>query len=85
MIFLRVGLAWYGWCRVSNNTMSWSLFGPIGRRGLHLILQDTRFKKLYLTSDTFKQITLAIQAIFRQTYNKANIQQVKIRCKRKTF
>ena len=38
-IFLRVGLARYGWCDVSNNTMSWSLFGPIGGRGLHLILK----------------------------------------------
>ena len=28
MTFLRVGLAGYGWCGVSNNTMSWSLFGP---------------------------------------------------------
>ena len=44
--------------------------------------QDTRYKNLYFTSDTFKQITLAIKAIFRQRYYKANIQQVKIRCKR---
>ena len=47
--------------------------------------RDTRYKNLYFTSDTFKQITLAIKAIFRQTYYKANIQQVKISCKRKTF
>ena len=40
-------------------------------------IQDTRYKNLYFTSDTFKQITLAIKAIFRQTYYKANIQQVK--------
>ena len=26
-IFFRVGLAQYGWCDVSNNTMPWSLFG----------------------------------------------------------
>ena len=37
---------------------------------------DTRYKNLYLTSDTFKQITIAIKAIFRQTYYKANIKQV---------
>ena len=48
-------------------------------------IQDTRYKNLYFTSDTFKQITLAIKAIFRQTYYKANIQQIKISCKRKTF
>ena len=48
-------------------------------------LQDTRYKNLYLTADTFKQIKLAIKAIFQQTYYKANIQQVKISCKRKTF
>ena len=52
---------------------------------LLIVLLDTRYKNLYFTSDTFKQITLAIKAIFRQTYYKANIQQVKIRCKRKTF
>ena len=45
----------------------------------------TRYKNLYFTSDTFKQITLAIKTIFQQTYYKANIQQVKISCKRKTF
>ena len=36
----------------------------------------TRYKTLYLTSSTFKQITLAIKAIFRHTYYRANIQQV---------
>ena len=40
-------------------------------------IQDTRYNNLYFTSDTFKQITLAIKAIFRQTYYKADIQQVK--------
>ena len=49
------------------------------------MIQDTRYKNLYFTSDTFKQITLAIKAIFRQTYYKANIQQVKISCKRKNI
>ena len=47
--------------------------------------RDTRYMNLYLASDTFKQTTLAIKAIFRQTYYKANIQQVKITCKRKNI
>ena len=47
--------------------------------------RDTRYKNLCLTSDTFKQITLAIKAIFRQTCYKANIQQVKLSFKSKTF
>ena len=36
----------------------------------------TRYKNLYLTSDTLKQMTLANKAIFRQTYYRANIQHV---------
>ena len=39
-------------------------------------VQDTRYNNLYFTSDTSKQIALAIKANFRQTYYKANIQQV---------
>ena len=56
-------------------------------RSVTCLIQDTRYKNLYLTSDTFKQITLAIKAtcIFRQTYYKANIHQVKISCKRKNI
>ena len=49
------------------------------------LLEISKYKNLFFTSDTFKQITLAIKAIFRQTYYKANVQQVKISCKRKTF
>ena len=55
------------------------------REWSNIILQDTRYKNLYFTSDTFKQITLAIKAICRQTYYKAYIQQVKISCERQTF
>ena len=39
----------------------------------NLGVHDTRYKNLYLTSDTFKQITLAIKATIRQTCYKANI------------
>ena len=47
-----------------------------------VMIQDTRnfiLRRIHLNR------LLAIQAIFRQTYYKANIQQVKISCKRKTF
>ena len=53
MVFLRVGLARYGWCGVSNNTMSWSLFGPIGERGLHLILKPGYRFLIFVTFLTF--------------------------------